>query len=116
MSELLSIVEGWTDTIGPFTLKVDGTALNLTGYTVALQIRRPSGTVVTAGGTLTVSTQSGGTVGQVTYVPVAADFDWDATVDRTKQSHSVRFKVTDGNGKIVYFPNAEADEICVYRV
>lgn len=113
MSELLSVAEGWTGLLGPFTLKVDGVALNLTGMTVTLMLRKAAGDV-TPGGTLTVLNQSS-YPGQVTYAPVAADFDFSASGNITRQPYKLRFKVVDAGGKIVYFPNGDADEISVYQ-
>ena len=111
--ELISITEGWTDTLGPFTLRVDGTPLVLTGYTVALVLRDEAGALITHGGTTTVLNQST-YPGQVTYKPVAADFTFSPDADR-RQSYWIKWKVTDGAGSIAYFPQGEADTISVYR-
>lgn len=100
---LVEIVEGWTDGL-PFTLKADGTAVNLTGYTVTATLRDCNGTLVDTTSDVSVTDT---TAGEVTYTPDAADFDADLS------PYSLRFKVVDSTGQIVYFPNAAASLIKV---
>lgn len=113
MSDLLSIVSGWTGILGPFTLKIDGAALDLTGLTVTVVLRGPSGTI-TPGGTVTLLNQVTNK-GQVTYSPISTDFVFSAGGNVSRQTFQIHWKVVDGSGKIVYFPNGQADEIGVYR-
>ena len=106
MAKLLDIVEGWTGELGPFTLKADGTAVDLTGLTVALILRDRSGTAVTTAGDTRVHGTP--TSGQVYYRPDAAD------MTAALSPYSAHWQVTDGSGYVVYFPNAAADTIVVF--
>jgi hypothetical protein len=104
MSTLTEIVEGWTGAL-PFTLKADGTAINLTGLTVAIVLKDCHDYVVknsTSGISVT-----GSTSGQVEYAPSSSDFA------ANRSAYRVRFKVTDSTGRIVYFPNGAANLIQV---
>jgi hypothetical protein len=107
MSVLTSIVEGWTGRL-TFTLKADGTALNGTGLTLSdCLLTGKDGTQVSTTGDFGWVVQASGTV----YLDAdAADFE------ASKSPYQVRFKLTDGDGKIVYFPNAEADYLIVHPV
>ena len=107
MAKLLDIVEGWTGELGPFTLKADGTAVDLTGMTVELILKDRSGTVVTTSGDTRVHGTP--TTGQVYYQPDAADMTSAAS------PYSVHWKVTDGSGYVVFFPNSAADTIVVFK-
>lgn len=107
MAKLLDIVEGWTGEIGPFTLKADGTAVDLTGMTVELVLKDRSGTAVTTSGDTRVHGTP--TTGQVYYQPDAADMTSAAS------PYSVHWKVTDGSGYVVFFPNSAADTIVVFK-
>lgn len=113
MSVLFSIVAGWTGLLGPFTLKLAGVAFNLSGYTVELVLHTPMGASVPAGGTVSVLNQ-GTFPGQVTYAPVAGDFTFSSSGNLNPQRYKLHWKVTDGLGKVVYFPNVDGDEISVY--
>lgn len=115
MSTLLSVVAGWTQTLGPFTLKVDGVAVDLTGFTVTLILHKPSGILLIPGGVVTVLNQTTNK-GQVTYDPIATDFVFAADPSLgDEQLYAMHWKVVDGSGKIVFFPNVGADEIGVYK-
>jgi hypothetical protein len=111
-----SIVTGETKTLGPFTLLADGTVFTLTGYTVATAFTNGEGTDVTTAGTVTVLTQSGSTIGQITYAPHAADFTRTSTVPaRVAERFGIRWKVTNvSTGKIEYFPSGPADILPVH--
>lgn len=114
MSQLLSVASGWTGRLGPFTLLADGVAVSLTGMTVTLVIRDPDGALVTPGGTVTVNPDQVANPGKVVYDPAATDFVW-VSGGPARQPFQIRWKVVDGAGKVVYFPNGDADEISVYR-
>lgn len=105
MSILVNLTEGWTAELGPFTLKVDGVVLDLTGFTVTIVLHDGNGVAIVPGGSLRVGTPA--SLGQVYYTPAVTDFVSGTT------SYKVHFKVTDGLGKIVFFPNGLADEIPV---
>lgn len=112
---LLSLTEGWTGVLGPFTLRVDGVPLPLTGFTVTLQLRNAKGEVVTPGGTVTVDPDQGTNPGKVTYAPVAGDFVYASDLYGEAQIYKMHWKVVDGASKVIYFPNGAPDEIEIYR-
>jgi hypothetical protein len=113
MTDLLSIVSGWTGELGPFTLRVDGVPLNLTGLTVVPVLHDYAGVLIDHGGTVTVLNQTTNP-GQVTYTPVATDFVFNSAGPTYRQAVSIRWKVTDVNNKMVFFPNKDLDYIGVY--
>jgi hypothetical protein len=101
----LDIVEAWTGPID-MQLKVDGASLSLsTGDTVELVLRRSDREIVSTTGEVTILTA---TCGVVRYSPSALDFlaRWSP--------YAARFKVTDGTGKVVFFPNAKPDPWTVH--
>lgn len=111
---LLEITEGWQGTLGPFTLRVDGEPIDLTGLTVTLVMRRQSGAVVTPGGSITVLNQITNK-GQVTYAPAAGDFVWETNLFTNAQTYKLHWKVVDGSGKPIFFPSGAPAEIIVHR-
>jgi len=115
MSNILSVVAGWTALLGPFTLRADGVPLDLSGFIVELVLKDSFGNLVVHGGTVTVLNQITNP-GQVTYEPVSADFVFSPYGNTGRQPYTIRWKVTDGAGDIIYFPNTVADEIGVYRL
>jgi len=114
MSNILSVVEGWTGLLGPFTLRADGNPIDLSGFTVAMILKDSFGNVVAHGGTVTVLNQITNP-GQVTYEPVSTDFIFSPSGNTGRQPYTIRWKVTDGTGDVIYFPNNVADEIGVYK-
>lgn len=66
-----------------------------------------SGTAVTTTGDTRVHGTP--TTGQVYYQPDAADMTSAAS------PYSVHWKVTDGSGYVVFFPNSAADTIVVFK-
>ena len=99
------IVEGETD---PFILPLeeDGVALVGTGLTVTdLMITGREGTAVTTATKFAWAVQASGTI---TFSPAAADFV------AAKSPYKVRVKLTDGNGKIRFYPNGEPAGIKVW--
>lgn len=109
MAKLFEVVEGWTQELGPITLKMDGVALDLTGLTVVLALRGNDDQVITIAGSTRVASNQVTEKGHVYYTPAAAD------LTRAKSPINIRWKVTDGAGTIVFFPNAAADQIVVYE-
>lgn len=112
---LFSIVEGWTGILGPFTLRTDGTPLSLTGLTLALKLRNAAGIVVTPGGTVTPDPDQITNTGKLRYTPVATDFVFGATTYGPIELYTLHWRVTDGAGRIVYFPSGAPDTVEVYR-
>lgn len=105
MAHLTDIVEGWTSRLS-FQLYEDGAALVGTGITVsALDITAADGTVVTTTADFGWITAASGTV---YYDPDSADFE------AAKSPYSVRFQLTDGGGKVAWYPNGKPDQIRVF--
>jgi uncharacterized phiE125 gp8 family phage protein len=96
----LQLVEGWTGPIDE-TLKSNGVAVDLTGMTVELILQKATGAPVDTTGDVTVVTPASGLV---RYSPDAAD------LVAAETPHVARWKVTDGGGKVVFFPH-EAGEV-----
>lgn len=107
MAKLLEIVEGWTGELGPFTLKADGVAVDLTGLTVELVLKDRNGTAVTTTGDTRVHGTP--TTGQVYYRPDEDD------MTNALSPYTVHWKVTDGSGYSVFFPNGAADTLVVFK-
>lgn len=102
---LMSIVEGWTGAL-PFTLKADGSPVDLTGLTVRIILKTAYGTVVkntSSGISITSST-----AGQLEYVPSSSSGDLFLA---SQTPYRVRFSVTDVLPRTVYFPNDEEELI-----
>lgn len=95
-----SLVSGWTEDID-YIMKTDGSALDLSGMTVAIVARKTNGTEITLSGTLTVTDATNGIV---RFAPAAGDI-----LLATATEYRVRWKVTDATSKVSYFPNADAE-------
>lgn len=104
---LLSIVQGWSGRLGPFTLRLNGSPTSLTGLTVAVVIRKAGKKTAVEAGSVTAADQVT-SPGQVVWDP-------DPTVIADPGTYRLRFKVTDGAGKVVYFPNDQGAQLTVYR-
>lgn len=109
MSQLVEIVQGWTGRL-TFTAKADGVGVDLTGLTCTAQIRGSGeSTYVDTAGDVTLGDQVA-TPGRWYLDPDAADFAY------ARNPYSIRLKVVDGSGAVVFFPNAvEPDYILVGR-
>lgn len=95
-----ALVEGWTGPLD-FTLLADGAAIDGTGMTVALALRDRNGGLVDVTGKVAWIDAATGTV---RYSPAADD------LKAHRSPYNARFRVTDGSGKDVFFPNTGADE------
>lgn len=113
MSVILSIVNGWTGTLGPFTLALDEVPVNLTGFEVTLVLRNAAGILITTSGVVTLSNQ-GMYPGELTYAPAAGDFVF-VSGHNVYTLYQLHWKVVDGAGKTVFFPNDNSAEVAVYR-
>lgn len=100
MTKTLDLVEGWTSAID-FTLESNGAAANLTGAAVEMEF---DGTA--ASGTVDIVSPL---TGRVRYSPA------DGDLSEQREPYDVRFKVTDGDGKVTYFPNGEPLKVRVRR-
>jgi hypothetical protein len=99
-----SLVEGWTGPLD-FTLKADNVAVDLTGMTVVLLLYGRDGIAIDTTADVTVPTPS---AGLVRYSPDPTD------IVVAKAPLYARWKVTDGGGNIVFFPNGAPDIWKVY--
>lgn len=105
---LTEVVEGWTDAL-PFTLKADGTPIDLTGLTVALYLKDNRGTFIQSGTSAVSVTDSTG--GVVAYTPQTTS---ELLAARTP--YKIRFQVKDALQATVYVPNIDEDLIKVNAV
>jgi len=111
MSLLLEITEGWTAELGPFVLAVDGVVQPLGGMTVELFARPEEGSayIETSGD---VRIDADPSTGKVYFKPDATDFRGA----QGGKSYALHWKVTDGLGDVVFFPNGAPDTILVHKV
>lgn len=93
-----NFVEGWTEPI-PYTINVDGAALDLSGLTVELALYDCHDLPVAFDGELTVTSAASG---QVEFAPAAGD------LVAADSPYSVRFKITSADG-VSYFPSEQAE-------
>ena len=74
-----------------------GNPINLTSATITLRIRPGhSAQAIAGGGVITILPQSGATLGQFTYAPVAAD------LIRPDQNYDLQFKAVFGDATVLY--------------
>jgi hypothetical protein len=104
---LTEVVEGWTGRL-TFSLLSDGAAFNGAGLTLTgLYITDTRGKAIDTSGDFGWLSAAAGTV---YYDPDQTDFVGG------NGPYAVRFEVTDGNGKVVFFPNGQAEQILVRKV
>ena len=89
--------EGWTERIR-YALTADDAPLNLTGMSVALEGKDKKGHILIFTGTIGIDDA---TTGIVYLDPSATD------LASRFSPFTLRWKVTDTNGKVAYFPRAE---------
>jgi len=80
----------------------DGSALSMAGMTVAFIVHDDEGTAVTIAGVATIENAA---AWLVKFSPNANDF--------VSGRYRARYKVTDGTGKIGYFPSSEWEPLTV---
>lgn len=100
---IAEITEGWTSPLD-FQLQLNGAVFDATGMTVQAVIAdkdRAPVTIATAWQAITTSV--------VRLSPGATDFK------AANAPYSVHFKVTDGAGKVAFFPQGIAAHIAVYQ-
>jgi hypothetical protein len=100
----LEVIEAWTGDLD-FQLKNDNVAVNLTGTTVVLILQDNNGAAVTLAGT---TSTFDAVLGKVRLSPNAAD------LVAAKSPYNARWKVTDGAGKVVFFPSG-TDDVWIVR-
>lgn len=112
MGKLLTkLTVGRTQRLGPFILQIDNQPYSLTGHNVELKLRSSLQAAYydTAGDVTVDPDQSeAGNRGHVYYDPDPEDFNRPGTF-------FLKWKVTDGAGKVVHFPEEEADWIEVVQ-
>jgi hypothetical protein len=86
----------------------------LTGFTVTLVIRSPSGVLIETAGVVSLSDQNTNP-GEFTYAPAAGDFVFEDGQYVTCTLYQAHWKVVDGVGTVVFFPHDDAFEVAVYR-
>lgn len=89
--------EGWTERI-KYQLSADGAVLNLTGLSVALVGKDNLGIDAGFAGAVGIDTPAAGTV---FFDPAPSD------LVASRSPFRLRWQVTDGAGKIAYFPRAD---------
>ena len=105
MPQIYELVEGWTSRL-TFQLTDDGAAFDGTGLTVsALDLVGNDGTAVDTASDFGWATQASGIV---YYDPDSADFV------ASKSPYKIRYQLTDGSGKVRWYPNGKPDEIKVH--
>jgi len=111
MAKLFDVVEGWTQELGPFVLRADGTPITLTGLTVTLLLRGHGDADETAipGGQIRVAADQSADPGEVYYTPA------DGDLVNASSPYTIRWRITDSNGDHAYVPNGPADTLLVYR-
>ena len=98
MSDVI-LTEGRTGAV-PFQLLENGVAKDLTGATVELLLKKRDGTLVDTAGDVSVTNTASGLV---SYSPDATDLTY------ADAPYTGRFKVTDGGGKVFFFPEGNPD-------
>ncbi len=99
---LFDITEGWTSPLDT-QLQLDGAAFDASGMSVASEIHGRDGVAVVVTTTWQI---------QATSVARLALTAGQLTVSKTP--YTVKFKVTDGSGKIAYFPSGDPMFINVF--
>ena len=108
---IVELTEGWTQEVGPFTLRGDGIPVSLIGLTVTLHLRpwNRAGLYTEVAGDIRVAELTDVLAsGQVYYKPDADD------ISATVGDYAMKWMVVDGAGDKVFFPNAEPDLLRVY--
>lgn len=101
---LIELTEGWTGDID-MQLQTSSGPVNLTGSSVVLLLRDIRSTLIPTSSDLTIFSA---TDGKVRYNPDSGD------LAAARSPYKSKFKVTDGSGKVVYFPSGRPDEWLVY--
>ena len=102
----VDVTEGWTGALD-FHLKVDGVFFKIpVGATVTLVLKDKNAAVVDVTGDISVVDAD---LGKVRYLPDSTD------LVAANSPYTAHWKVTDGAGAIVFFPNGEADKWQVFK-
>jgi hypothetical protein len=97
--------EGWTAPI-EHTLEHDGETFNAATMTPSLTLRDKDGNAVTFTGTVSWADAS---VSLIRFSPASTDFV------NAKSPYKLHWKVTDGSGKIAFYPQGGPILITVYK-
>jgi len=101
---MIEVVQGWTGPID-MQLKADGVAVDLTGMTVVLILKDKDGTSVDTAGDVSILDAA---TGKVRYLGDPTD------LVAANSPFRARWQVTDGAGRVVYFPSGPPDVWKVY--
>lgn len=101
---MIAITHGRTAPI-PYTLTIDGAPAPLVGVTVELVGTDKDGVGLGLAGSVVVTNPD---LGEVEFQPAAGD------IDESRQPYWVHFKVTDGAGKISFFPEGPPEKWRIY--
>lgn len=93
----IHIVEGWTDPLD-FKLRIDGETFDASGSDVELILRDKDGNLIDLGGTVSWADEAESTA---RYAPASDDFDADLS------PYYARWKVTDIDSKVSFFPTGQ---------
>lgn len=110
------VVEGSVARRGPFTLRVNGEPLDLTGYELpTIAFRNGAGEEVDEPGVVVLRDPQATYPGQVYHDPHADTFTRDADVPfKAAEDFYQRFTVVDSEGVSQDFPNGPFDRVPVY--
>ena len=109
MTTQYTITEGWTEPLR-FYANANGSKVALPVSTTTLIIKGSDDVAIdTAGVKTEVPTQTGDDTGAVDFLPAAGDF-----VARLSP-YTIHVKAIDTDGKIVFFPSGERDQIVVKK-
>jgi hypothetical protein len=104
-----TLVAGRTKKVGPYTITLNGNALDLSGYTVTMVMRTKGGTIVASPGTITLADNQATTgKGQIYWTPPATG------LDEADSPYLQHFKLVDGVGDVFYVPKDEPGQIVVW--
>jgi len=95
----LNVVEGWTGPLD-FQLLADGVPLDNSGNAIAVVVQDHQGATVTFTGTVN---WLDAVLSKVRFSPQPTD------LLAAKSPYNVRWKVTDGANKVVFFPSGKDD-------
>ncbi len=97
--------EGWTSPI-EYTLEHNGESFSAAGMTPGMVLRDKDGNAITFTGTVEWADE---TESKIRFNPASTDFDADLS------PYTLRWKVTDTEGKIAYYPQGKAIILRIYR-
>jgi hypothetical protein len=105
----ITIVAGRTQPVGPFTLKLNGSAVDLPDVTVTPIMRTAGKALVADPGTVAkAEDQAGDGKGQVYWTPPSTG------LARAHSPYGLHFKLVDSDGAVAYVPEGEPVRVDVF--